>query len=56
MLTLGGIMKINRRLKALIYWMIMLGYFWGLFYLWMDYKIKSDDEKRFQHNLKIEPK
>lgn len=56
MLNLGGIMRINRRLKALIYWIIILGYFFGLFYLWMDYKLKTSEQGQYRENIKINPK
>lgn len=53
-LTLAVIMKIGRKLKAFLYYLILIGYFVGLFYLWRDFKRKAEKKEQGGSEMIIE--
>lgn len=38
-------MKVSRRLKALVYWMILIGYAVSMFYMWINFKREMREGK-----------
>jgi hypothetical protein len=47
-------MKIGRKLKAFLYYSILIGYFVGLFYLWRDFKRKAQKKEQGGSEIIIE--